>query len=89
MLTRKLIERSDCFGSWLFNPKDSKGIPIYLGISGRESICTASQWKGFKGQVGKHRLKKGILGSRLNSDEVAVLGLECGRVGLQAGSWVV
>lgn len=68
MLTRKLIERSDFSGSRLFNPKDSKGIPIYLGSSGRESICTASQWKGFKGQVGKHRLKKGFLGSRLNTD---------------------
>lgn len=34
MLTRKLIERSAFSGSRLFNPKDSKGIPIYLGGSG-------------------------------------------------------
>lgn len=33
----------------------------------------------------KHRLKEGVLGSRLNGDLVVVLGLESRPVGLQTG----
>lgn len=57
MLKRERMERSDFSGSFI--PKDSKDIPIYLGISGRESVCTGSQWKGFQGQAGKAWTKEG------------------------------
>lgn len=40
-----------------FIPKDSKDIPIYLGTSGRELVCTELQWKGFKGQMEKAQTK--------------------------------
>ena len=40
MLKRELVERSDFSGYGSFITKDSKDIPTYLGISGRESVCT-------------------------------------------------
>lgn len=50
MFKRELVERSDFSGYGPFIIKDSKDIPTYLGILGRESVCTESEWKGFKGR---------------------------------------
>lgn len=46
MLRRELVDLiSLVHGSFI--RKDSKGIPSYPSISGRESVCTEWQWKGF------------------------------------------
>lgn len=46
-------------------------------------VCPESQWEGLKLRWEKHRLKEGVLGSRLNGDFVVVLELESRPVGLQ------
>lgn len=57
-----------------FIPKDSKDIPIYMVSEGGSWFALNHNRRDLKVRWEKHRLKQGVLGSRLNSDFVVVLG---------------